>query len=163
MDRNEEKGRLSKVRITDTLSPDRIITDLKGNTKEEVIRELALLVKDDPGMGDYDKFVEDVFKREEDASTGIGHGIALPHARTNSVNDFIIAIGRKNDGVDFQAVDGKPAEIIILMGTPLTKISSYLKLLSHLTNLFKRPGFTDALRNAPNPEGIVEVFRQYEK
>ena len=163
MDRNEETSRPAKVRIADKLSPDRIIINLEGNDREEVIKELGGLLKDDPGMGDYDKFIEAVFKRENDESTGIGHGVAIPHARTNFVNDFVIAIGRKKDGIDFQAVDEKPAEIIILMGTPLTKISSYLKLLSHLINLLKRPGFVDALCNAPNPEGIVEVFRQYEK
>ena len=153
----------SKITFADKLSPEYIILDLKGDTKEAVIRELGDYIKDNENMLNFDKFLSDVFDREEKASTGIGNGVGFPHARTKNVKDFIVAIGRKSPGIEFDAIDKKPVEIVILMGIPLSKINLYLKLLAHLSYLLKRPGFVEGLKSAENPEAVIHLFQRYEK
>jgi len=152
-----------KLSFADRLSMECINLNLKCSTKDDAIRKLAQSIKSNEKIIDFDRFVSDVFKREKEASTGIGNGVAIPHARTNAVNDFIVAIGRNLPGIAFDAVDGKDVEIIILMGTPLQKIQQYLKLLAHLTNLLKRPGFISGLKNAKTPQELIALFRSFEK
>jgi fructose PTS system EIIA component len=156
------KPKAADVNIWNRLSNSLIILDLKNSDRDAAIIELSGCLKKSEGVIDYDKFLQDVFKRENDITTGIGNNIAIPHARTKMVKDFVIAIGRSNAGVDFHSVDGKPVNIIILMGAPLDKISSYLKILSHLSHLLKRPGFVDGLKNATDPESIINHFHKYE-
>jgi len=154
---------MKKISFGEKLKKNQILLDLKGESRDEIIRELAKCLKDNEKIVDFDGFLEHVFKRENEASTGIGNGVAIPHARTNRVSDFIVAIGRKSPGIDFQAVDGKPVEIVILMGTPLTKVNMYLKLLSHLSHLLKLPGFVDSLKRAPDPDAVIDTFLAHEK
>ena len=152
-----------KISFADRLLKEYILLDLKSETKEDAIRELAECLRGDANLLDFDRFVKDVFKREQSSSTGIGKGVAIPHARTDTVQDFIVAIGRKSPGIEFGAVDDKPVEILILMGTPLAKVNMYLKLLAHLTNLLKRPGFVEGLKTAADPDAVIALFRGLER
>ena len=160
---DQSPSQRKKLSFADRLSVEYINLNLKGSTKDDLIRELAECAKNNKNLINFDQFVSDVFKREQEASTGIGSGVAIPHARTNTVDDFIVAIGRKLPGIDFDAVDHKDVEIIILMGTPLEKIQQYLKLLAHLSNLLKRPGFIAGLKNAENPQDLIALFRSFER
>jgi fructose-specific phosphotransferase system IIA component len=144
------------------LSEKYILLDLKSQTKDQAIREVAESLRGDPSLADFDRFLKDVFKREKDASTGIGKGIAIPHARTNTVKDFIVAIGRKSPGIDFASVDGTPVEILILMGAPLAQVHSYLKLLARLSHILKRPGFIEGIKKATDQKAVIEIFRTFE-
>lgn len=151
------------INFADRLSPEYIRLDLKGQNKNEVIKELAECLKNSPDLLNWDQFLRDVFKREKEASTGIGNFVAIPHARTNNVKDFMVAIGRKTPGIDFESVDANPVEVIILMGTPLEKVNLYLKLLAHLSHLLKRPGFIEGLKTAKDPQSVIDLFRKIEK
>ena len=154
--------RPNKVTFGDKLTEDHITLDLKSQSRDDAIREIAHLLKDNEHVVDFDKYLKDVYKRESDASTGIGNGVAIPHARTKSVDDFICAIGRSSSGIDFSAIDGEPVNIIILMGTPLDRLNKYLKLLAHLSHLLKKPGFIQGLIEAPDPHSIIEHFKKHE-
>jgi len=136
--------------------------DLKSDTKEEIIKELAQCIKNHKNLLNLHNFLRDVFKREADTSTGVGDGIAIPHARTDAVNDIVVAVGRTKTGCDFKSQDGKPVEMLILMGTPIEKVSLYLKLLAHLSYLLKKPGFIDGLKSATVPEDIIDLFARNE-
>jgi len=145
--------------LCDYLSEEFVCLDLPAETKEEAIRHLAQMLKGNGNIIDFDGFLDDVFKREEQATTGIGNGVAIPHARTETVKDFVVAVGRAKNGIDFEAVDAKPVNLIILMGTPVAKVQSYLKLLAHLSLLLKGEGFVENLLAAPDAASIVELFR----
>lgn len=147
-----------RICLAEKLSPQNIILELKSDNKTDLINELAERLKGQPSLLNFNQFVKDIFKREEDTSTGVGDGVAIPHARTNAVNDFVVAIGRRKPGIDFNAVDGQPVEVVIMMGTPLEKVSLYLRLLAHLSHLLKRPGFTEGLKNATTPQEIIDLF-----
>ncbi len=150
------------MRLSDHLEERFVNIELVSRTKEDAINELAGLLKDSPEMLDFDLYVKDVFDREKQASTGIGRGAAIPHARTEAVKDFVVAVGRAAEGIDFGSIDGKPVHSIVLMGTPKAKVKTYLKLLAHLSHLFKTNGFLDKLLDAPDTAAIVELFKAHE-
>ena len=151
------------MKIIDYLKEERIVLSLKSHTKIEAIKELATLLKDAEEITNFDVFLQDVYERENLGSTGIGNGIAIPHARSEAVKDFVIAFGRSVEGVDFNSLDGQPVKLIFLMGTHREKkLNSYLEILAHLTRLLKQQFFREALLKAPTPSAIIEEFKKIE-
>jgi fructose-specific phosphotransferase system IIA component len=152
------------MRIGDYLKEDRILLNLKARTKQDSIKELATLLKGAEEVVDFDTFLKDVFEREKLGSTGIGDGIAIPHARSDAVKDFVIAFGKSVEGVEFESLDGKPAKLIFLMGTHKErKLDSYLEILAHLTRLLKHESFREALLGASTPAAVIDEFKKVEK
>ena len=152
------------MKVRDYLREDRISLDLKAYSKQEAIKEIASLLKDAKGIVDFETFVKDVFEREKLATTGIGYEIAIPHARTNAVTDFVIAFGRSQEGVEFNSVDNKPAKLIFLLGTPKRQgLGGYLKILARLTKVLKEESFRNSLLEATSPKEIVDEFKKADK
>jgi len=152
-----------KMRLYEYLKEDNILLDVKGQTKEEVIRELAELLKEEKDIVDFEEFCSAVFAREKLTSTGVGDEVAIPHARTNTVEDVVIAFGRSQKGIDFASIDGKPVKLMFLIGTPEKKgLSSYLKLLAHLSRLLKKEDFKKSLLTAGTPKEILNEFKRVE-
>jgi fructose-specific phosphotransferase system IIA component len=151
------------MKIGDYLKEDQIILKLSGSTKEEVIRELAETLRSNPRMAGLESFVEDTFQREKFSTTGIGHEIAIPHARTDAVSDIVIAFGRSPEGLDFASLDGRPVKLIFLIGTPKrTQLSTYLSVLARLTRLLEKDSFRQRLLDASSGSEIVGAFRHIE-
>jgi fructose-specific phosphotransferase system IIA component len=150
------------VQISDYLKEDLICLHLKADSKEKVIKELAEWVKKAEGIIDFEKFLTDVFKREEVSSTGIGEGIAIPHARTDAVSKFVIGVGRHSQGVAYNTPDQKPAQLFFLMGVPLADVSGYLKILARLTRLLKKISLREKLLKASSPGEVITAFKEAE-
>jgi fructose-specific phosphotransferase system IIA component len=158
-----KKEREGKMRLYEYLNEDNISLDVKGQTKDEVIRELAELLKKEKEIVNFEGFVSAVFARESLASTGIGYEIAVPHARTDTVKDVIIAFGRSRKGINFDSIDGRPVKLVFLIGTPeKKKINAYLKLLAHLSRILKKEDFRERLLEASSPKEILDEFRKVE-
>lgn len=151
------------MKISDFLQKERVVLDFEpAPTKEETIKKLTELVKDAPEIADYDQYLADVYERENLGTTGIGFGLALPHARTDAVKQILILIVRVSEGVDFKSLDGEPVKLLFLMGTPKSEVQNYLKVLSNLTRLLKKELFRTALIEAKSAEEIIEVFKREE-
>ena len=150
------------VEVKGYIREELINLDLLSERKEDAIRELARLMERTQGMIDFDLFLEDVFKRERLGTTGIGDGIAIPHARTDAVDQLVIALGRSARGVEFESLDGKKVKLLFLMGTPKGSVSHYLKILAQLTRLLKEGTFRDKLLEARDKELVVSLFREIE-
>ena len=150
------------MRISDHISGKMICLALENTTKENVIKELAELLKNSENITDFDMFLKDVFEREKLGATGIGNEIAIPHARTDAVNNIIIAFGRSSQGVDFNGADGKPVKLVFLMGTPKKDINKYLQVLAYLTRLLKKESFRQKLLEAQNPGEILNAIKEIE-
>jgi len=147
------------MKISDFLKEEKMILDLKASSKKEAIEELASFLGNAKEIVNPNLFLSDVFEREEVGSTGVGNHVAIPHARTDSVNDFVVAFGRSNDGVEFDSLDGKPAKLIFLMGTPKSKgLNGYLMILANLTRLLNKADFRKTLELASSPKEIIEAF-----
>ncbi|RKY39790.1 MAG: hypothetical protein DRP76_03040 [Candidatus Omnitrophota bacterium] len=152
------------MKVSPFLKEERIILELKAKTKEEAIKEVASLLKDASEIINLDDFLKEVFEREKIGSTGIGKGIAIPHARTDNVKKFVIAIGKSEKGIEFQAVDKRPVKIIFLMGTPKEEgLDEYLKILAHLMRLIDKEAFRSSLFSAKTAKEIIEIFKSAEE
>jgi len=151
------------MKLYEHLKQEAICLDLKSQEKKGAIVELAELLKDDARMADFEAFLAAVFAREKDGTTGIGDGVAVPHARTDSVKDFVAAVGLSKSGIEFEALDGKPVRVVILMGIPTPKVKPYLRLLAHLSLLLKQKDFIRSLLESRDAQGVLEVFAAYEE
>ncbi|MGH7578007.1 MAG: PTS sugar transporter subunit IIA, partial [Longimicrobiales bacterium] len=123
---------------------DAIALDLSGTTKHEFLRELIALLKlDEKSEGILFKMLK---RRENLGSTGIGHGIAIPHCRSLVVSRLRVAFGRKRDGVDFDAIDRQPVRYFFLIVAPPLEVSNqYLPVLGKLAQFAKINGISERL------------------
>jgi nitrogen PTS system EIIA component len=144
------------MKITDILSPDAIIPDLKGVTKPTVLAEIAqLLAAKHPEIA-----LEDLkavlAERERLGSTAIGDGIAIPHGKLRGVTKIIGAFGRHIKGVDFESLDGGPTHLLFVLIAPEDSASLHLKALARVSRLLKESSFRERLMAA---NGADELFR----
>jgi len=151
------------MKFHEHLHPESILVDLQSRQRDDAIAELAGRLEHHAAMGSFPEFVKAVLKREADGTTGIGEGIAIPHARTDSVRDFVAAVGLSKSGIDFGAIDGRLVHVVLLMGIPLAQVKPYLKLLAHLRLLLRQGDFCKSLLDASDARGVLEVFASYEE
>jgi fructose-specific phosphotransferase system IIA component len=149
------------TRVWNLLNKENILLGLKAQDRETAILEVGGLLKKSDKIADFNVFMGKVMDRENLCTTGIGSGVAIPHARTDSVKDLVLAFGRSSSGVDFKALDGIPAELIFLIGSPGgdKEIKRYLKVLARLAKLLRNPDFRYELIRAATPEEVIECFR----
>jgi mannitol/fructose-specific phosphotransferase system IIA component (Ntr-type) len=131
----------------DSLGPEPIVVDLKAATRWEAIDELLdqLVAHRKVRAEDREALAAGVKQRENSLSTGIGFGVALPHAATDLVANVVAAIGRSKSGLDFGSQDGKPVNLVLLFLVPKGQFQEYLKTLSNLAKALNRPDITDSL------------------
>jgi PTS system nitrogen regulatory IIA component len=151
------------MKIVDYLKEDCIITNLKSRDKEGVLRELIKLLEKNGYVKDGDKILESVLEREKLGSTGIGQGIAIPHAKTEQINDILCALGISQNGVDFDSLDGEPVFIVFLVLAPTKSIGQHLKTLAKIARLLKDKVFRNTLRNAKSPSEALKIIKEDEE
>jgi PTS system nitrogen regulatory IIA component len=139
------------------LSPQRV-TDLKSVSKDGAIMELIAVAARSPSIGDAEKLQEAVFEREGIMSTGIGLGIAIPHAKIPSVHDFVVVIGRAPQGIDFNALDQKPVTIVVLIAGPSQEQQRYLEILAGVTLRLKGEDVRKEVLAASDAAGVIDVL-----
>lgn len=161
---NIKKEETERMKIVDLLAPESITLNLQAQNKTDAINELAMLLKGRKEIKDLTLFIKDVFERESLNSTGIEDGIAIPHARTDEVTDFVIAFGRSTQGIEFDSVDKKMTKLIFLMGTPKGKgVNNYLKILAKLTRLLGKEELRELLYTAKSVEEVIDAFKHFEE
>jgi fructose-specific phosphotransferase system IIA component len=151
------------LKISDLLKPKAIIMDIKAREKLEAIEELVDHMVANKFVRDGQEFINALAKRENLESTGIGNGIAIPHARTNAVKDLVLAFARSPEGVDFSAIDGKPSHLIFLIASPEDKKSEYIMALAKLSRLLRKQLVRDKLKTADSPKEIMSVIKKNEE
>lgn len=153
------------IRIGNFLKESQILLNITASNKTDLIKEMAASLKGEKEINDFEVFLTDIFEREKIAPTGIGNEIAIPHARSEAVKDFVIVIGRSHEGIEFNSLDGKPAKLIFLIGTPKSAggaLNTYLNKLAHLSKLLQKEAFRNSLLEATKPEEVVELFQNIE-
>ena len=151
------------MKISNYLKEEMLCLDLKSTSKKDVIEELGSIIKNSKEVTDYEMFISDVMEREKLSTTGVGDGVALPHARTNAVSKFVVAFGRSKKEVNFNSIDKKKVNLIFLMGTPKNEtLDLYLVLLAHLTRLLRKEDFRQLLLKAERPSEVIKAFKDIE-
>ena len=151
------------MKVADLLKDGFVIAELNGTGKEEVINELIELFKDDPRVNDLDKVREAVLEREKIMSTGVGKGFAIPHGKTNHVNEILGAFGKTTKPIDYQSLDQQPVHLVFLLVGKDNLVSTHIKLLSRISRMMNKDEFRNSLINAKSNEEILELFRKEEE
>ncbi|MBQ0052735.1 MAG: cation:proton antiporter [Treponema sp.] len=149
--------------VTKYLTEACISTDLKGNTKNEIIEELAMLLIQSGNVTNRDKLLTEIKAREKVMSTGLGKGIAIPHAKTDGVSEVAVAVGIKKEGVDFESLDGQPAKIFIAIASPSSNSGPHMRVMSAFSGALMHEEVTKKLLQANTPKEIIEIFKDSKK
>jgi fructose PTS system EIIBC or EIIC component len=147
------------MKFSELIPKNKIITELKGQTKEEVINELLGLFNNDERVYDMNTLRRDIFKREKIMSTGIGEGLAFPHCTTDDVKDFIAAFGKSRMPIDFESIDHKPVSLFFLVAG--NNVKRHMQLLSRVAR-FMNNASTDKLLKANTSDEIHSIFQEFD-
>ncbi|MGQ9678616.1 MAG: PTS sugar transporter subunit IIA [bacterium] len=149
-------------KISELLPRSAVILELTAKEKEAVIKELALPLVQEGFVTDETELVQAILRRENLESTGIGSGVAIPHARTNTATTTVLAFGRSTLGVDFSSLDGKPSYLIFLIASPEAMKREYIWTLAKLSSLLRRNEVCSGLLMAQTVDDVYEIIEQYE-
>ena len=156
------KYRRGPMKITDFLSKASVTNELKANTKAEVISEMVALLVESGGIEKKDraKVIESLLAREALGSTAIGQGIAIPHAKSDTISDLVAALAISRKGINFDSLDGEPAYIFFLLVAPADSAGPHLKALARVSRLLKDKFFRDSLKNTKTSKDIIDLVAQ---
>ena len=148
--------------LTDLLAPSRVVLPLRGSTKPAVMRELLAAALPEAATADLDAVMDALLARESVLSTGIGDGVAIPHAKTPKVEHLMMVAGVAASAVDYDALDGEPADLFFLLLGPESAATEHVKTLGRLARVLRKPGLRTALREAPNAEAFLRAIAETE-
>ncbi len=151
------------MKLEDLLREDRIKTDLEGKDRGEVIEELLGLLADSEEILDREQFLRSIEEREDIESTGIGNGIGIPHGITDAVKEIVCAVGVSRQGIDYPSMDGKPVQIVFLLGVPKDEAREYLNILASICRCFRDGLLRKAIMKAASPRDIVNLIGERER
>jgi len=133
------------MNMRDALKESCVIADLKSVTKNEVLKEMASSLKEAGLIPNAEEAVNVILERERLGSTGIGDGIAIPHGKMKGIDHILCAFGRSKEGVDFDAVDGKPVHILFLLLAPEDSAGLHIQMLSRISRILRDPSLRKRL------------------
>jgi PTS system nitrogen regulatory IIA component len=148
------------MKITDILSLDLVIADLKGTTKPDVLNELAKALTSKYKEISLGNLIAVLAERERLGSTAIGDGIAIPHGKLRGVTKIIGAFGRHVQGVDFDSLDGGPSQLFFVLVAPEDSASLHLKALARVSRLLKEGSFREHLIAAKDSAEIYRLIKE---
>ncbi|HEM4266404.1 TPA: PTS sugar transporter subunit IIA [Streptococcus suis] len=146
------------MKIQDVLRKDVMLLDLQATSKEAVIDEMITSLVDKGYVTDFDVFKTGIMNREAQTTTGLGDGIAMPHAKNAAVKEATVLFAKSNKGVDYASLDGQPTDLFFMIAAPEGANDTHLAALAELSKYLMKPGFADRLRAATNPEEVIAVF-----
>ena len=132
---------------------------LEATEKMKAIEELASVFNDSNVSGDVDSLVRALKEREEIMSTGIGFGIAIPHAKIAAVKEMAFAIGISKKGIPFDSMDGEPVYLVILVAAGERQHKEYLRLLSNIMSIIKKDRVKDAIIGSQSSEEVLAILK----
>lgn len=141
------------------LSPDMIVLHLAGTTKDEIIDELIDVAMKSGKIKDRDLAKTSVLEREARMSTGMKHGIAIPHGKTAAVSELVACVGVSNQEVDFDALDHQGCKIFIMTLSPPEKTGPHLQFLAEVSMLFRSEEKRQAILKSNSAEEVLEVLK----
>ncbi len=146
--------------LTDFIELSCVVPAMTSKTKADVLKDLTHLLFEKKKLKGVEPALDQIMAREITESTGIGHGIAVPHARVSGLKSLYCAVGRVAEGIDFAAVDKKPVHLVFLICYPPTQQTTYLNFVATLAKLLRIPEHFKALVNAPGAADIHTVLME---
>jgi fructose-specific phosphotransferase system IIA component len=150
------------MKITDILNEKVIVTKLPGTTKIEILNAMIDLAATSDRVIDKEKMRIAILEREKIMSTGVGSGFAIPHGKTDAVQDIVAAFAITDQPIDYQSLDDQPVRIIFLLVGKDNSVGPHIKLLSRISRLMNKEEFRKKLIDAESPSEILQIFKQEE-
>ena len=151
------------MKITELLTKKTILLNIEGKQKEDAIDQLVDVLFKANKISDRADFKAAILKREEQSTTGIGDGIAIPHAKVKAVKEAAIAFGKSNSGVDYQSLDGQPAHLFFMIAAPEGANNTHLEALARLSGLLMKQEVREKLLKAVTADEIMNVLNHYDQ
>ncbi|PAE27403.1 PTS fructose transporter subunit IIABC [Oceanobacillus profundus] len=151
------------MKTTELLRKDIMIMDLQAATKEAAIDEMIRSLHKNGVVQDAEEFKEAILNREAQSSTGLGDGIAMPHAKTKAVNEPAVLFAKSTKGVEYESLDGQPAYLFFMIAVPEGANDTHLQTLASLSKLLIDPDFVGQLKQANSPDEVHQLFNQSEE
>ncbi|MBI4064151.1 MAG: PTS sugar transporter subunit IIA [Elusimicrobia bacterium] len=148
----------ASVKILDILKPDFVLLDLKSAVKKDMLAEMTDYLMDKESDEIKSEVVGALLDREKLGSTGIGSGVAVPHAKSSRVSQIMCALGISKKGIEFEALDQAPVYLIFLLVAPPNSQSEHLNILARIVRLLKDRVFRQALREAKSKEEVLRLI-----
>jgi PTS system nitrogen regulatory IIA component len=148
------------MNLKTVLTKDTIALHLKGTKKEDIINELLDILVGTNKIQDRAAAFSAVMEREQKMSTGMKHGIAIPHGKSATIHDLVACIGISDNPVDFDSLDHEPCRIFIMTLSPLEKTGPHLQFLAEISLLFKSSEKRNDILKATNPEAILHILME---
>ncbi|HEL1960979.1 TPA: PTS sugar transporter subunit IIA [Streptococcus suis] len=146
------------MKIQDVLRKDVMLLDLQATSKEAVIDEMIASLVEKGYVTDFEVFKTGIMNREAQTTTGLGDGIAMPHAKNAAVKEATVLFAKSNKGVDYASLDGQPTDLFFMIAAPEGANDTHLAALAELSKYLMKPGFADKLRSVSSPEEVIAVF-----
>ncbi len=146
------------MRLRDLLDNTIVKPNLESIDKEECFEELIDMLVRSGRISDRDAALTAITRREAQSTTGIGAGCAVPHGRDASIGELCIAVGTSADGIEFDAIDGAPVRIVVLILASFNTPGRYVQALAEVVRLFKLPEFKEQLLRATTPQEMLDAF-----
>ena len=150
------------MRLTEILKPANIKIPLESKTKAEAIGELVNVLAGTGDVKDPKKVLDSVLEREATRTTGIGNGLAIPHGKCDGTDHLVMAIGRASTPIDFQAIDGRPVNIIWMLASPPDKTGPHIHALARISRLMTLDKFRAALLAAKTEKEAFDIITAQE-
>lgn len=150
------------MNLLDIVSLDTIRVPLHATEKRAAIDELVDVLAAAGKVHDAASLKNAVWTRESTRSTGIGHALAIPHGKCEGIRDLAMAIGRPAEPVDFNAVDGQPVRLIVMLASPMDRTADHIQALARISRLMSNEDFRAKVYDAESPERIYELLQQQE-
>ena len=145
--------------LTEYLAEDRVVIDVQDDDVRGILKQLLA-----PFAGATTEIVlAALLAREKVLSTGIGHGIAIPHAISASIREPQVLLGISAEGADYQSMDGQPVHVFFVLLSPPDRASHHTRLLARIARLGRDPAFVEGLRSVSNPAEAIEYIASYER
>ena len=151
------------MKITDILSPSSVRLKVEGKDKDAILEDLVDVLNDTGKVHDRDELLKVIMDREKLMSTGIGQGVALPHGKTNTVNESIAALATLSEPISFDSLDDKPVNIILMLVGTENNVGAHLRLLSRISRMVGSEQFRNALAQSGSVDEVMELFSSQEE
>ncbi len=151
------------LKITDILAPSCVHLDMNVSDKTDLLTQLVDVVVGTGGVKDRDTLLKVILDREKLMSTGIGYGVALPHGKSNVVERSVAAVATLREPIDFDALDDKPVNIVLLLVGTEDNVGAHLRLLSRISRMVGSEQFRTNLLAAHSVEDVLDLFSTYEE
>lgn len=150
------------MHIGELLTADRVLCNAASASKKRALEQLSALIAGGQTEPNQKEVFDSLLARERLGSTGLGHGVAIPHGRVKNGTDTLAAVLKLEQGVDFDAVDGQPVDLLFGLLVPEQSAEIHLQLLAQLAQMFSDPEFVVQLRQSGSAEHLYQLIRQWQ-